>query len=101
MKKPAESMAGTTDTLSVVFSGAPNDMAAPPLPLPLLPEEQPAATAATAAAAHAARNHLPINAPPLISARSLLRVPRQLKSVSMGEEPIRRNWDYPTIPGSG
>ena len=69
MKNPAESMAGTTATFSVVFSGGPKlvgsppaaDVAAVPLPLALPAEEQPAASPATAvsAAAHAAaRLHL-------------------------------------------
>jgi len=77
MKKPAESMAGTTATFSVVFSAGPKlvgsvlaiDVVAVPLPAPLPAEEQPAASPATAvsAAAHAAvRFHfrLPVTGTP-------------------------------------
>src|ERR1700688_49972 len=55
-KKPAESMAGTTPTFSVVNSGAPycGSAVLPPT------DEQPAATSATAALAQAARSHFPV-----------------------------------------
>ena len=72
MKNPAESMAGTTPTFSVVFSGAPKfvgrvrSSAVPPATVELEEDEQPAVSAATVvnAAAHAAvRPHLrlPVN----------------------------------------
>jgi hypothetical protein len=68
MKNPAESMAGTTATFSVVFSGAPklvgSALAIEAVVVPVAPplaeeEEQPAASPATAvsAAAHAAVRH--------------------------------------------
>src|ERR1700751_4576175 len=72
MKNPAESMAGTTPTFSVVFSAAPKSVgrvrssAVPPTAVELEEDEQPAASAATvvnAATDAVARPHLrmPVN----------------------------------------
>src|SRR5450756_283605 len=69
-KNPAESMAGTTPTLSVVFSGVPKFvgrlLSIEPMVLPptTVLDEQPAASAATAvsAPAHATRPHVPLPA---------------------------------------
>jgi Flp pilus assembly protein CpaB len=76
-KNPAESMAGTTPTFSVVFSGGPKlvgrVLVSEALAVELLPEdEQPAASAATAAsaAAHAAvrlQLRMPVNGNPSLS----------------------------------